>query len=100
MNSVHLQPPYLQTWRKNILDSELDEGNDLYMKYGTQALKNRVALSPMNIFDRAAHYYKYCYKGSRLAGPDLVKVRGSLKLVPFVYAAYKLQTILPETAML
>lgn len=59
---------------KNITDGELAAGQDLYLRLGAQAMKNRVALTTMNVLDRAAHYWRYGFKGTKIGGPVLERV--------------------------
>ena len=64
----------MQVELKNVTEQQLADGAEIYEKLGKSCLKNRVALTPSNIFERAVHYFQYGYKGSRLPPPGLLKV--------------------------
>lgn len=61
--------------RKNVSDDEVAEGAKIFANLGATALKNRTPLKPTNIFERAAQYFRYGYKGRREPPPTFLKVR-------------------------
>jgi hypothetical protein len=44
---------------KNISDKELKEGDQIYLKHGRDALKDRLELLPKNLLGKAALYFKF-----------------------------------------
>ena len=61
---------------KGVSDTDILAGCDEYMRLGASN-KNRVPLTPHNIFERCAHYLQYGYKQTRL-GVSLQRVRYSV----------------------
>lgn len=48
---------HFRVHRHNVTNAELDEGRDLYLKYGAGNLSKRTQLTPSNIFTKAQVYY-------------------------------------------
>ncbi|KAI5064566.1 hypothetical protein GOP47_0021236 [Adiantum capillus-veneris] len=51
--------PHFQKVVHNITSNDVNAGVELYSLYGADELKNRVFLTPTNIFDRALMYWKF-----------------------------------------
>jgi hypothetical protein len=53
--------------RHNVTDAELDEGRDLYLKFGAGNLKKRTQLTPTNLFTKAMVFYSLHSRDDRNA---------------------------------
>lgn len=57
--------PHFARVLHNVTEADLEDGLDVYIKFGKGELKNRVMLNPNNMFERAQLYFMYRWRGRK-----------------------------------